>query len=215
MNFLKNTITLAVEIVCLILFILWYANSKDIEPLIGLIASSGSLIISLILITIDKKPTIEFSRVNSRPSRKNLGYSQNKPINSGNTIKVGSGQSIPILCWEMSKVFNIHIKNNSEIPAYNIEIGILNQSPKITVNSNLKPLASLSHNEHITFDLIFSELFEGTYSEADNYVKNIDKDEELEKLQVYLAYSNSKKRKRYLIYHWRDGSVEEKKSLRT
>ena len=45
---LENTITILAELLILVLCIIWYIKDKEIEPLVGIVASSAALLASLI-----------------------------------------------------------------------------------------------------------------------------------------------------------------------
>lgn len=84
-NILENSIFLLSQIVCLILAVVWYVKSKEIEPLIGIIGFGSTMIISLFFNLKQKKNNEEKATIENS----DVSIVNSSNVNTGTIITQG------------------------------------------------------------------------------------------------------------------------------
>lgn len=115
MKLLTNTITILAEIAAIILSIIWYNKTREIEPLIGIIVSGSAFIVS-VLMKFANRPRIVLHHIWNHSGRAPKGYTANNPP----IIRVGIDR--PDMYWQLSWYYTLEIRNNSSFTAYNIDV---------------------------------------------------------------------------------------------
>src|SRR5256885_1412715 len=118
MKFLTSVITIISEFAGLILSVVWYINTKEIEPLIVIISLSGLLIVSAVS-KFTVRPKLVLHRKPKDRQRIPKGYTKHYPV-----IRLGIDN--PEYFWELGWHYNLEIRNNSSLTAYNVRIKYIN-----------------------------------------------------------------------------------------
>lgn len=163
MRFLTKTITISIEIISLTLFIVWYRQHKEIEPLIGIIGSVGAFLTSIVL-KISVRPRIVLHKRKTHWGRRPRGFTENNPP----IIQVGVDH--PNMYWELDWNFILEIRNNSSLTAYNISIVYKNLPPKTFVQGEIGKIEPLLSNELREFGVKIVQNVTGNHFDAERYM---------------------------------------------
>jgi len=164
MKFFTKTLTILIEIAGLGLSILWYVRTKEIEPLIGIISLGGALLISVISkFTI--RPRIILHYKNFMWGRSPRGYTNNNPP----VIRVGIDH--PEQFWELNWKYDLEIRNNSSLTAYNIEIKYINLPLNTSIEGEIGKIEPVQPHEIRTFRIKLIQNVTGTHIDAERYLK--------------------------------------------
>ena len=163
-RFLKNSFLIAMEFAVLVLFILWYLQACEYEPLIGIITSSVALITSFSFKLLSK-PKIELYQQRTDYGRYNQGFSANNP----RIIKLGVDK--PNVHWKLFWNFDIEIRNNSSQNAYSISFEYLNMPQKTFIGNELGVIEPILAHEKKTIRIKLFQEVESNHEIADNYLK--------------------------------------------
>lgn len=149
--------------VCLILFVLWYLQKREIEPLIGIITSGGFLLVSIIT-KLSRRPKIVLHYNKIIWGRGPKGYTKNNPP----IIRVGIDK--PDIYWELQWNYELEIRNNSSITAYNLEIEYINLPPKTLIEGKIGKIEPIMPNDIKKFKIKLIQNITGTSVDADEYL---------------------------------------------
>jgi len=164
MKFLTSSITIIVELVILALSIIWYATDREIEPMIGIIASSGGLIAGL-LTKFAARPRIVLHRRETHLGRSPQGYTPNNPP----VIRVGIDK--PDMYWKLDWNYVLEIRNNSTHTAYNLQIEYRNIPEKTFVVGEIGKIEPIQPHELREFNIKIVQNVSGTHVDADKYME--------------------------------------------
>jgi hypothetical protein len=149
MKILKNIITIVVEITILILGLIWYFRTKEEEPLIVMIGSGGFLIASILTKIFDKneksRPKVVFHRKKNFTMRGPLVYTANNP----RVIRVGIDKVEQY--WYLDWSYNLEVRNNSSVTAYNYQIEYENKPDKTELKSDIGKIQPIKTDDKFEF----------------------------------------------------------------
>ncbi|RNI33579.1 hypothetical protein EFY79_18325 [Hanamia caeni] len=165
MKLLTNTITILAEIAAMILSIIWYSRTLQIEPLIGIIVSGSSFIVS-VLMKFANRPRIVMHHTWTHSGRNPRGYTVNNPP----VIYVGINN--PQMYWRLSWNYRLEIRNNSSFTAYNIRVKYVNLPDKTFIEGEFGKIEPFQTHETREFRVKLIQNVTGTHIDADNYLEN-------------------------------------------
>lgn len=165
MKLLTNTLTIIAEIAAIILSIIWYRNTKEIEPLIGIIISGSTFIVS-VLMKFANRPRIVLHNRWTHSGRMPKGYTSNNPP----IIRVGIDH--PEMYWQLSWNYILEFRNNSSFTAYNIDIKYINLPANTFIEGEFGKIEPFQTHDIKEFNLKLMQNVAGTHIDADNYLKN-------------------------------------------
>jgi len=169
MKILKNILTIFVEISILILGLIWYLRTKEEEPIIVMIGSSGFLTASIITKLFDKtekpRPRVVFHRKNNFSMRGPLGYTSNNP----RVIRVGIDKVEQY--WYLDWSYILEVRNNSSITAYNYKIEYKNKPDNTELKSEIGKIQPIKTDDKFEFTFKLTQNIVGNHLDADKYLK--------------------------------------------
>lgn len=198
MNILKNIITIIAEIVILILAIIWFIRTKEEEPVIVIIGSSVFLTVSLITKLTDRKsrPKIVFHRKNDFTMRGPLGYTPNNP----RVIRVGIDKVEQY--WELTWVYDLEIRNNSSVTAYNYKVDFKNKPNRTEIKgAEIGKIQPIKPDDKFEFSFRLTQMVTGTHIDADKYL-NENADKILKDMKIIASYSDEHDKSFTTEYDW-------------
>lgn len=195
MKFLTKTITIFIEAGILVLSIVWYIKTKELEPLIAIWSSVGVLILS-ILAKFTIRPRIVLHHNQTSLGRSPRGYTKNNPP----IIMVGIDN--PEQYWELYWNYNLELRNNSSITAYNVEIKYINLPDKTFIEGEIGKIEPIQSHELRNFEIKIIQNVTGTYIDAAKYM-NENANKLTEKFTIELKYSDESGFKFRTQYKWR------------
>ena len=206
MKIVSHLITIIAEIVILLISIAWFIRTKEEEPLIGIIGSSVFLVVSLLnrFTRIEKaRPKIALHKKSNFNMRGPLGYTKNNPD------VILSGIDIPEQVWDIVWSYNIEIRNNSSITAYNFEINYINRPSMTTLNGEIGKIQPIKSDEMFEFTFKLQRTMVGTHIDADKYLKE-NADTILKDMVIIAKYRDEYENKYSTEYNWIKDSNEYK-----
>lgn len=167
-KFIANGITIIFEIILSFSALVIYLLEPKLEFLYALIVAAVALFIGITtkLTSDEPRPKIVLNSVNDYNSKTPKGYTSNNP----RVIRLGIDEIQQF--WELKWVYDIDIRNNSSVTAYNLEFDFENKPPKSIIDISLEknqPIKS-DEKEKATFKLYQSVI--GSGEKADEYLKN-------------------------------------------
>ena len=169
MKILKNIVTIVVEIAILILGLIWYLRTKEEEPLIVMIGSGGFLIASILTKIFDKnekpRPKVVFHRKKNFTMRGPLGYTANNP----RVIRLGIDKVEQY--WYLDWSYNLEVRNNSSVTAYNYQIEYENKPDKTELKSDIGKIQPIKPDDKFEFRFKLTQNVVGNHLDADIYLK--------------------------------------------
>ena len=163
-RFLKNSFLIFAEFLVLVLFILWYLQTCEYAPLIGIIGSITALATSLSL-KFFSRPKIELYQQRDYYGRNNIGYSANNP----KIIRLGVDEAD--IYWKLFWNFDIEIRNNSSLNAYSIIFEYLNFPPNTFIENELGAIEPILAHEKRTIRVKLSQIVQANSKVADKYLQ--------------------------------------------
>lgn len=195
---LQNSITIISEIAILILGIIWYRNTKEIEPIITMITSGTLLLISILSFfykETQNRPKIVFHHIQDFYSRSPEGYS---PKNR-QTVQYGFDNLIQF--WELKWSYDLEIRNNSSITAYEIQIEYENIPPLTKIKGEIGKIQPIKTDDIIRFNFNIVKSMEGTHIEADKILEEAPSDF-MKEMNIIAIYKDEQGRKFKTYYNW-------------
>jgi hypothetical protein len=195
---LQNSITIISEIGIFILGFLWYQNTKEIEPIITMIASGTFLLISILSFFFKEnqiRPKIVFHHKQDFHSRSPNGYSpKNKPI-----VQYGIDDLIQF--WELKWSYDLEIRNNSSVTAYEINIKYENIPQLTNINGKIGKIQPIKNDDIINFNFKVVKNIEGTHIEADKILEEAPNDF-MKEMNIIAIYKDEHGKKFKTSYNW-------------
>ena len=112
---IRSTVTIFLEFAALFFSVLWYLNNRDFEPFISMIISLIAFF-SSISSRLFQRPKLVLHKKTSHWGRRPTGYTRKTP----KIIQVGIDKINQY--WELDWNYELEIRNNASLSAYNIEI---------------------------------------------------------------------------------------------
>jgi len=188
-------ITVWVELIVLIFFVIWYFQNKEIEPLIGIIVTFGAFTTSVIL-KFSKRPRIALHYNKTHWGRSPKGYTSNNPP----IIRVGIDN--PEQYWELDWNYELEIRNNSNLTAYDIRIEYINLPPKTFVKGEIGKIEPIQPHENKIFKIRFNQNVTGNHLDADKYLKE-NESKLTDKLVIKVSYKDDASIKYRTKFLWK------------
>lgn len=178
----------------LILCVIWYKNTTEIEPLIGIIATSSALVVS-VLLKFANRPRIVLHHKWTHSGRNPQGYTVNNPP----VIHVGVDK--PDMYWRLTWNYILEIRNNSSFTAYNIKINYINLPDKTSIEGEFGKIEPFKTHEIREFHVRLIQNVTGNHVDADNYLEN-NPAILTEQFRIQLNYSDEHGFPFRTVYHW-------------
>lgn len=195
MKYFTRTITIIIELICVGLFIIWYAKTREIEPLIGIISFGGAFVIGIIL-KFTRRPKIALHHKKEYWGRSPRGYTSNNPP------IIVFGINNPEQYWELNWNYDLEIRNNSGFTAYNIDIEYINLPEKTFIKGEIGKIEPLQPHELRNFKIRLLQNVTGTHIDADNYVKD-NADVLTDNFVIVVKYLDESGFRFKTIYKWK------------
>lgn len=198
MKILKNIITILIEILILILSLTWYLRTKEEEPLIVMIGSIGFLIASTLTKFFDKteklRPKVVFHRRGNYTSRLSKGLTPNNPkiIYAGDLLEQ---------YWELTWVYELEIRNNSSITAYNYSVEFKNKPNSTEIIGEIGKIQPIKPDDSFKYTFKLLKVFVGNNYEADIQLKE-NPDKILRSMKIIANYKNEFDKNFSTEYDW-------------
>lgn len=194
MRILTNTLTILAEIAGLILSIVWFRNTSEIEPLIGMITAGTALIVSCLL-RVANRPRIVLHHQWTDAGRNPQGYTHNNPP----VIRVGIDK--PEMYWRLTWNYILEIRNNSSYTAYNIKIKYINLPDKTFVEGEFGKIEPFQTHEKREFRIKLVQNVTGNHVDADSYLEN-NPSILTEEFRIQLNYTDEHVFPFRTLYYW-------------
>lgn len=169
MKFLKNVVTIVIEILIFSLALLWYIRTKEEEPLIVMIGSVGFLTVSVLTKILHKtekpRPKVVFHRKKNFSMRGPLGYTSNNP----RVIRVGIDKTEQY--WYLDWTYTLEIRNNSSVTAYNYVIEYKNKPDNTEVKGEIGKIQPIKPDDKFEVTFKLRQNVVGNHLDADKYLK--------------------------------------------
>ena len=184
---LTNTITFIAEILALILGALWYANTKDYEPLILMILSISTLITSWLLKT-SANPNLEIKIILTGKGQKPIQPSSKTPrTNEGNFfMEIGNIIGKREIFWN----YTVKIINNSNLTAFKPELFVIKEFAYLDFVGSLDINSPLKGTESADLEINFMKWTDGTESEREQDYSPKYPPEILNGFQLIIKYAS-------------------------
>ena len=198
MKILKNIVTIIVEISILILGIIWFLRTKEEEPIIVIIGSSGFLIASVLTKIFDKseklRPKVVFHRKNNYTARIPKGITPNNPeiIYAGDLLEQ---------YWELHWVYELEIRNNSSVTAYNYSIEFENKPNSTEITGEIGKIQPIKIDDSFKYTFKLIKHFVGNHLEADQQLKE-SPDKILNSMKIIAKYDDEFENNYTTDYDW-------------
>ena len=194
LRLLKNSFLITAECVILVLFTLWYLQTCDYEPLIGIISSFVALMTSCSF-KLFARPKIELYQQRGDYGRSNQGFSMNNP----RIITLGIDK--PNVHWKLFWNFEIEIRNNSSHNVYSISFEYLNMPQKTFIENELGVIEPiLAHEKKIVRIKLFQEV-EANHEVADRYL-NENATKLMSEVKIIVKYKDESMSTYYTKFEW-------------
>ena len=198
MYILGSVIAIFAEIVILIIAIIWFVRTKEEEPVIIVIGSSVFLATSLVTKFTDRRlrPKIMFHRKNNFNMRSPLGYTPNNP----KLIRVGIDNVEKY--WELTWVYDLEIRNNSSVTAYNYRVDFQNKPNQTEIkDAKIGKIQPVKPNDKFEFSFRLTQIVTGTHIDADKYLEE-NADIMLNDMKIIASYTDEHDKNFITEYDW-------------
>ena len=111
--------------------------------------------------------------------------------------------------WILNWNYAFTIYNNSEVPAYNLEIIEISEK-KFTYIGKPSKINNIPPFQSINIDAKYNTYFHGTHIEADKIIK-YSIPEELNGLQIYLKYLDNERKEHITKFYIENGEFRNEK----
>lgn len=195
MKFITSSLAIFIEFTTIILASLWYSTTKEIEPLITLCTSIGLILLGVIS-RFTARPRIVLHHNKAYYGRSPMGYTPN------NLSIIIVNDNTSELFWKLNWNFDLEFRNNSSIPAYNIEFNYINQPRNTSIEGNVGKIEPILSHELRNFKFQFVQYVKGSYNDVEKYMnENITK--LTEQFIIEIKYSDESGFKYKTQYRWR------------
>lgn len=206
---LKNAITLIGEASALILSVIWYYNTGEIEPIIIGIAALAGIIVGLLLIEKNKNPFIEIiyqydGKTKSATQPSNLtpkGENGNYQITIGNFI----GKR------EFSWRYKLCLVNTTNQTAFKPILYVRKEFSNLNFFGPLSQTEPINERDSIELKMEISKWYNGSPEELNMQFEAKYPDIMIEQFEVILEYSNENSKKFYSKSYFASGEWKTKK----
>ncbi|WP_339725528.1 hypothetical protein [Maribacter stanieri] len=140
-------------------------------------------------------------------SQRFIRYSSKNPVG----IPVNTPEGISI--YEFEWKFDLTVRNNSEVNAFNIKMCQRKKSNYLNFKKNINPNKALKAHEEETIPFIFSKVVETKHKDRESHFPK--RPSEFKDLMLLLEYENEFGRKFYSRYYFNTDKTEYKKTPKT